>query len=290
MIRRRRKPGIVIGFTEHTLKEVSRLRRQYEKSDVILTERASSEVDNVKSGGNKYTAIKTGFPKFVEAHDKLLKDMVAKGKIIEGLNMPISGGLLTKDKITPRMRNYLEISNSINVVLKEIGNTPDGKIKANLLITESQLRSELDKIREEEALIWISKNINKLKGKRVFIDIGLGHSYFRQMLVKKLRQLGVDIPVEGKVLSRKGPTKGTQPLLQPINRMILIHRVMENAAPEKRTIFEKRLKELANDEIRFDKIYWEIERRLISEGVPKEEAQVMAVNTALREYRKGNKK
>ncbi len=51
---KRRKPGIVIGFTEHTTKEVSRLRKQYKEADVILTERALYDVQDIGERNPNY--------------------------------------------------------------------------------------------------------------------------------------------------------------------------------------------------------------------------------------------
>ena len=245
---RLKKTRITIGFEHHAVDVLKKKLPYMQKADVIAI-----EVDNKIVGAHidgKKVEHGSLFPHYTERYIKLLKDMRAQGKEVVGSYE------LTPDEERRQKEAFQQCADAQKAVM-------EGRIEPEEYVKKYASGFAIDsEIREKNIVNFILKNLNKWKGKTIYIPIGALHTPVLHELKKRLKPRGIEVKAVFHMAGEFGNPRLSQ-VYGPMSELTRLYRFKKPAA---------------NDPTRIKKIVEGVEK--MSEKVDREELQKIEMKLA----------
>lgn len=167
---------IIFGFETHFPSFPRLQKKLMKKADVLLVEVEPRYINELRKSTPKQVASKFEDKGYTQELFSLLKKQMKKGKIVIGTD-------LQSDKAKRKFKEAeLEVKRPpmLDMLSPEKIDPFDHELKA------AKLLSEHNTIREQDRLKWILDNIDKFRGKTIYIHAGAGHTPIYYSLKKAL--------------------------------------------------------------------------------------------------------
>ena len=190
----KKKTEVIIGFTHHTPSFMEKELANMKKADVILFEAPTYRIEQLKEGLIQPSQLGSisSFPNLAKKTYQALKKFSDEGKTVFGYEDYDNQKIWSREE-RARLHELEEKTERFFFKAR-------APLSKRYFLRSAQASAEVTKLRDRKSFEWITQNLPRFEGKKIYIMAGSGHTGLYHRLKKELEQKG--IPVKALFISK----------------------------------------------------------------------------------------